>query len=72
MKFVEIVEKFNTIVDELYDSFTANTTSIKMEDVLLGTKYLKQERPKTGKMNSIFDDIGSLSKYSSTSKALFN
>ena len=54
------------------DECTVNTSNIKMEDVLAGTKYIEPEEVrKNGKLNSIFDDINSLSKFSSNSKALF-
>ena len=67
-----IVKKFaSTVIDEC-EECTVNTSNIKMEDVLAGTKYLEPEEVrKNGKLNSIFDDINSLSKFSSNSKALF-
>lgn len=66
----EIVAKFMGIVQESLDSFDVNTNNIKMEDVLMNTKYL-QKKNEHGKLNSIFDDINSLSRYSSNSKSLF-
>ena len=68
----DIVKKFTSTVIGTCDECTVNTSNIKMEDVLAGTKYLEQEEVmKNGKLNSIFDDINSLSKFSSNSKALF-
>lgn len=68
----DIVKKFKSTAISTCDECTVNTSNIKMEDVLAGTKYLEQEEVrKNGKLNSIFDDINSLSKFSSNSKALF-
>ena len=68
----DIVKKFTSTVIGTCDECTVNPSNIKMEDVLAGTKYLEQEEVrKNGKLNSIFDDINSLSKFSSNSKALF-
>ena len=68
----DIVKKFTSTAIGTCDECTVNTSNIKMEDVLAGTKYLEPEEVrKNGKLNSIFDDINSLSKFSSNSKALF-
>ena len=68
----DIVKKFKSTAISTCDECTVNTSNIKMEDVLAGTKYLEQEEVrKNGQLNSIFDDINSLSKFSSNSKALF-
>lgn len=68
----DIVKKFTSTAISTCDECTVNTSNIKMEDILAGTKYLEQEEVrKNGKLNSIFDDINSLSKFSSNSKALF-
>ena len=68
----DIVKKFAAGVLDTVDECTVNTSSVKMEDVLAGTKYIEPEDVrKQGKLNSIFDDINSLSKFSSNSKALF-
>jgi 5'-3' exonuclease len=67
-----IVKKFTSTAIGTYDECTVNASNIKMEDVLAGTKYLEpDEVRKNGRLNSIFDDINSLSKFSSNSKALF-
>ena len=69
----DIVRKFTSDVIGGFDGSTINTSNIKMEDMLAGTKYIESEEVrKNGKLNSIFDDIDSLSKFSSNSKALFN
>lgn len=68
----DIVKKFKSTAISTCDECTVNTSNIKMEDVLAGTKYLEQEEVrKNDKLNSIFDDINSLSKFSSNSNALF-
>jgi hypothetical protein len=67
----KIVNAFNKIVDADFDTCTVNTSTVKMEDVLFGTQYLTKKPEKSGKLNSIFDDIDSLSKYSTNSKSLF-
>jgi 5'-3' exonuclease len=67
----KIVNAFNKIVDSDFDTCTVNTSTVKMEDVLFGTQYLTKKPEKSGKLNSIFDDIDSLSKYSTNSKSLF-
>lgn len=68
----DIVKKFASTAISTCDDCMVNTSNIKMEDVLAGTKYLEPEEVrKNGKLNSIFDDINSLSKFSSNSKALF-
>lgn len=68
----DIVKKFTSTAISTCDDCMVNTSNIKMEDVLAGTKYLEQDEVrKNGKLNSIFDDINSLSKFSSNSKALF-
>jgi 5'-3' exonuclease len=67
-----IVKKFASTAIGTCDECTVNASNIKMEDVLAGTKYLEpDEVRKNGRLNSIFDDINSLSKFSSNSKALF-
>ena len=61
----DIVKKFAAVVLDTVDECTVNTSSVKMEDVLAGTKYIEPEDVrKQGKLNSIFDDINSLSKFS--------
>jgi len=68
----DIVKKFTSTAIGTCDDCTVNPSNIKMEDVLAGTKYLEPEEVrKNGRLNSIFDDINSLSKFSSNSKALF-
>ena len=68
----DIVKKFASVALDTVDECTVNTASVKMEDVLAGTKYIEPEDVRNqGKLNSIFDDINSLSKFSSNSKALF-
>lgn len=67
-----IVKKFYSIATDTYDTCTLNTANVKMDDILSGTKYIEPvEVRKNGKLNSIFDDINSLSKFSSSSNALF-
>ena len=67
-----IVKKFTSTAIGTCDECTVNASNIKMEDVLAGTKYLEPDDVrKNGRLNSIFDDINSLSKFSSNSKALF-
>lgn len=69
----DIVTKFASLVTESYDECTVNTSTLKMEDILAGTKYIDNDDvKKNGRLNSIFDDINSLSKFSSNSKALFS
>ena len=66
----KIVSNFAATALPEFNNFTVNTSSLKMDDVLAGTKYIKKES-KNGKLNSVFDDINMLSKYSSDSKQLF-
>lgn len=65
-----IVDNFVTKAVPDYNTFCENTSGIKMDDILRDTKYMKKDNP-YGKLNSVFDDISSLSKHSSNSKSLF-
>jgi len=58
-----IVDNFYKFVSENADKCTVNTAQVRMDDIVSGTKYEPKKSPE-GKMNSIFDDIDSLSKYS--------
>lgn len=66
-----IVDNFVENAVPCYDTFCENTSGIKMDDILRDTKYIKKENP-YGKLNSVFDDISSLSRHSSNSKSLFD
>jgi hypothetical protein len=66
-----IVDNFVAKAVPDYDTFCENTSGIKMDDILRNTKYIKKENP-YGKLNSVFDDISSLSRHSSDSKSLFD
>jgi hypothetical protein len=65
-----IVDNLVTKAVPDYNTFCENTSGIKMDDILRDTKYMKKDNP-YGKLNSVFDDISSLSKHSSNSKSLF-
>lgn len=66
----KIVDNFVAKAVPEYDTFCENTSGIKMDDILRDTRYIKKES-QYGKLNSVFDDISSLSKHSTNSKALF-
>ena len=66
----KIVTDFATFALPNYNSCDVNASAVKMEDVLSGTKYI-QKSNKSGRLNSVFDDLNVLSKYSSNSKQLF-
>ena len=68
-----IVKKFAMESDNYNNDCTVNSANIKMENILAGTNYIESEEVrKNGKLNSIFDDIDSLSKFSSNSNSLFS
>lgn len=67
----EIVSKFVSIVDDMYNKDEINP-SVTLSSILDGTKYMdKSSTNNHGKLNSIFDDITALSKFSNDSKILF-
>lgn len=67
----KIVKAFAGMVDEAMTQGMVSTSGIKSEEILRGTKFAIKVAP-GGRLNSIFDDIDSLGKYSSNSKSLFD
>lgn len=67
----KIVKAFAEIVEGSLNSYSLNASGIKSDQILIGTKYETKQEP-DGRLNSVFDEIESLGKYSTNSKKLFD
>ena len=64
----DIVNMFHEFVIPTYNDFHVNTATVKMNDVLSNTEFEDKdyETNKNGKLNSVFDDLNALSKFSNS------
>jgi 5'-3' exonuclease len=66
-----IVKAFAGMVDDAMNQCSVNTASVRSDEILNGTKYAIKKAPE-GRLNSVFDDIDMLGKFSSPSNKLFD
>lgn len=67
----KIVKAFVDGIDDAMNQCDMSQVPVNSKDILKGTRYEINSNP-NGRLNAIFDDIGSLGKFSSPSNKLFD